>query len=216
MIILCDIDGTLAHMNGKRTPFEWDKVHLDDYDPFVGYCLLNHWDAKDKIILVSGRDAVCQPATLQWLTNHGVPYHSLFMRPVQDFRPDTVVKREIWDTKIMPTYGRMFTETEFVKRCIVYDDRDVVVKMWRDMGLKVFQVAPGDFDKPKPIPFSQVKLIWDDPDPVPGTDYTVRSMRWQDYDDHAPILITYGSATEEPMGLSEAEVFPHELMIHHK
>jgi len=25
------------------------------------------------------------------------------------------------------------------------DDRDKVVKMWRDLGLNTFQVAPGDF-----------------------------------------------------------------------
>jgi hypothetical protein len=28
---------------------------------------------------------------------------------------------------------------------LVVDDRDKVVKMWRDLGLNTFQVAPGDF-----------------------------------------------------------------------
>jgi len=28
---------------------------------------------------------------------------------------------------------------------LVVDDRDKVVKMWRDLGFNTFQVAPGDF-----------------------------------------------------------------------
>ena len=28
---------------------------------------------------------------------------------------------------------------------LVVDDRDKVVKMWRDLGLNTFQVAPGNF-----------------------------------------------------------------------
>ncbi len=28
---------------------------------------------------------------------------------------------------------------------LVVDDRDKVVKMWRDLGLNTFQVAPGEF-----------------------------------------------------------------------
>ena len=38
---------------------------------------------------------------------------------------------------------QLFTNTDDV-HC-VFDDRDKVVKMWRDNGLTCFQVAPGNF-----------------------------------------------------------------------
>ena len=141
MNVICDIDGTLAHMGDRRTPLEWDKVHLDSYDPYVGYLLSLHREMNDTIIIVSGREDVCREATVQWLNQHGVYYNRLFMRAAKDFRPDTIVKKEIWETRILPTYPSI---TQI--NTIVYDDRDSVVKMWREeLGLKVFQVAPGNF-----------------------------------------------------------------------
>jgi predicted kinase len=34
-VIICDIDGTLAHMNGKRGPFDWKNVFVDEIDEIV-------------------------------------------------------------------------------------------------------------------------------------------------------------------------------------
>ncbi len=138
-LVIFDIDGTLAHMGDRRGPFEWDKVHLDEPDQHVIGLAKMHYNVGHRIIIVSGRDAVCQPATLQWLIGHGVRFDSMFMRPKGDFRPDTIVKREIWDNQI----SKMNYVT--IDNTLVYDDRDVVVKMWREMGLKVFQVASGNF-----------------------------------------------------------------------
>jgi hypothetical protein len=50
------------------------------------------------------------------------------------FMPDEILKREMLDTFI--NMDEVF---------LVVDDRDKVVKMWRDLGLNVFQVADGDF-----------------------------------------------------------------------
>ena len=57
------------------------------------------------------------------------------MREKGDHRGDEIVKKEIYDNQIKPIYDVM----------CVFDDRDKVVKMWRDEGLLCCQVYYGDF-----------------------------------------------------------------------
>lgn len=134
-VVIFDVDGTLAHMNGKRGPFEWEKVGLDDADPVVVSMFQMHRSMGDKIICMSGRDEVCRAETEIWLIRNGCRPHVLFMRPKKDNRKDAIVKREIYERDIKP---------RFTVR-LIYDDRNQVVEMWRSLGLKVFQVADGNF-----------------------------------------------------------------------
>lgn len=130
--ILVDIDGTLAHMNGKRGAFEWDKVGLDDVDVPVR-AIVNMFIATDsaKVIVLSGRDGVCQPGTKKWLEDNGILFEYLIMRAPGDMRKDTIVKEEIFWCYIADNYNVQF----------VIDDRPSVCRMWRELGLKVFQVG---------------------------------------------------------------------------
>jgi predicted kinase len=139
---MVDIDGTLAHMGDKRGPFEWHNVGLDDVDETIAMIVrilgssnfalaLGHLN----VIVMSGRDEVCREQTEEWLELHGIVYDELFMRPEKDMRPDNIVKAELFDTHVRDNYDVQF----------VLDDRDQVVEMWRRMGLKVLQVAEGDF-----------------------------------------------------------------------
>ncbi len=74
--------------------------------------------------------------TEAWLALHvGVPYEALFMRQLGDSRRDAVVKGEIFETEIRDRWRIVG----------VFDDRQHVVRMWRELGLTVFQVAEGDF-----------------------------------------------------------------------
>jgi hypothetical protein len=71
-----------------------------------------------------------------WIAEHiGVAGEALLMRPSGDSRPDSVVKRELYERYVAPRH----TVTA------VLDDRNAVVRMWRDLGLTVLQVADGDF-----------------------------------------------------------------------
>jgi predicted kinase len=130
--ILCDIDGTLAHMY-ERSPYDWHKVGTDNPDKAV-IDLLRHYDDK-AVILMSGRDSICRPETVDWLMANRVPFHHLYMRAEGDMRKDNIVKRELFDTHVRDDF-----QVEFV-----LDDRNQVVDMWRELGLKCFQVAAGDF-----------------------------------------------------------------------
>jgi predicted kinase len=140
--ILVDVDGTLAHMNGKRGAFDWGKVGVDDCDDavrtivnmsFANSNATNNWnpDKHITVIILSGRDGVCEPETVQWLKENRVMYHKLIMRAPNDMRKDTIVKEEIFWRDIADNYNVQF----------VIDDRPSVARMWRELGLKVFQVG---------------------------------------------------------------------------
>ena len=150
LAIIVDVDGTLADMRGVRKPFEWDKVHLDKphqdvidlvkdlagvgTDIMSGDALMGT-EYKYKIIITTGRDGVCEEATKQWLKDHKVPYDEFFIRPEGSFAKDNVIKSHMYIKYIYPKYDVKF----------VIDDRDQVVEMWRSLGLRVLQVAPGNF-----------------------------------------------------------------------
>jgi predicted kinase len=134
-VVLVDIDGTVALMNG-RSPYDWRRVGEDLPNPAVIAAVRAMHAAGHGIVFCSGRDAVCRAETEAWLERHvGVPYLALYMRPQGDSRKDSIVKREIFDTEIRDRYEVLG----------VFDDRQQVVRMWRSLGLTVFQVAEGNF-----------------------------------------------------------------------
>lgn len=131
--IICDIDGTLAHMK-DRSPYDWNKVGEDKVDPIIKN-LLDAVKGYYIIILISGRDEACREETKKWLEKHDIPHARLVMRPEGDIKKDSIVKRELFEKCIRPYY-----DIEFV-----LDDRNQVVDMWRSLGIKCLQVQEGDF-----------------------------------------------------------------------
>lgn len=127
-VILCDIDGTVSHMCGRRGPFDWDKVDLDSVDEVVKSIITA---SPYKVIFVSGRDAVCRSKTEKWLKDNGIDYLDLFMREENDARKDTIVKNEIFWDHIADNYNVQY----------VIDDRPVVVRLWMSLGIKVLNVG---------------------------------------------------------------------------
>lgn len=132
--ILCDIDGTLAHMNG-RSPYDWSRVTEDLVDDIVANTLSLEASTGTPIVLMSGRDGICRQDTIKWLVKHDIPYDELWMRAPGDTRKDAIIKRELFDQYVRGRYNVKY----------VLDDRNQVVEMWRSMGLKVLQVEEGDF-----------------------------------------------------------------------
>ena len=68
--VIVDIDGTLAHMEG-RGPFEWDKVYQDGVDKEVRD-IVNGLSSQHVVIVMSGRDEVCRDDTTAWLKDNSV------------------------------------------------------------------------------------------------------------------------------------------------
>jgi predicted kinase len=134
-VVLVDIDGTVALMSG-RSPFDMTRVGEDAPNPAVIAAVRAMHAAGHGIVFCSGRDDSCRAETQAWLDLYvGVPYEALFMRAEGDSRKDAIVKREIFDREIRDRWRVVG----------VFDDRQQVVRMWRALGLTVFQVAEGDF-----------------------------------------------------------------------
>lgn len=136
--VIVDIDGTVA-LKGARNAYDYSRVHEDRPNHAVIEAICGERRAGNAVIFLSGREgtAECRLATSAWLDEHmPFSYWGLYMRPAGDMRKDSIVKRELFDTYIRKSW--------IVKR--VYDDRNQVVDMWREvLGLTCLQVAPGDF-----------------------------------------------------------------------
>ena len=155
--IIVDLDGTLCNIEHRRhyvtgpkkdwknfgspenlskdTPNIWC-VELVDAMRKLGYHLL----------FVSGRMQApgVAEATMEWLTTvldlppiafKDGSMVQLFMRKDNDFREDTIIKKEIYEECIKDKY------------CILMavDDRASVVKMWRELGITCLQCDEGNF-----------------------------------------------------------------------
>lgn len=144
-IYIFDLDGTLAdirhrlhHINGE----------VKDWNAFFAACvndepieevieLLQSLQVTGGLIwIVTGRSDQVLEATRWWLRQWDIHPHKLMMRKAGDKRPDHVIKQEFLENV-----------SQDERRCIrmVFEDRDRVVQMWRDNGLRCLQVAPGEF-----------------------------------------------------------------------
>ena len=136
-----DIDGTLARMTG-RSAFDYSRVHEDVVDESVAWINDVIADAGGaRIFIVSGRDDECREETAKWLDDNGIIYHELLMR---DTANDRERGNKIADTRVKYRLFNEHLRGKYNVR-VVFDDRASVVKLWRDMGLKCCQVAPGNF-----------------------------------------------------------------------
>ena len=157
--IICDVDGTVALMNGKRTPFEYWKCYNDEPNHIVIATVLatvrNIYPQPIKLLMVSARENVTydedkalimngvyhktvHDMTKLWLDRYmgKDSYHKLWLRDEGDHRKDRYVKYDLYKKEIEPNYDVVG----------VFDDRDQVVEMWRcGAGLTCFQVAFGNF-----------------------------------------------------------------------
>ena len=164
--IIFDLDGTLANIDVRKDKSLKPNGKLD-WNIFAAPDSITNWDTPNvpvikmaqlfkndgyKIVIFSGRNDRGFFATRDWLKKHNVPFDLLVMRPDKfqskawpiahgnpakpdmRFMSDEILKKAMLDT---------FVDIDDV--FLVVDDRDKVVKMWRDLGLNTFQVAPGDF-----------------------------------------------------------------------
>lgn len=142
--IICDLDGTLAditHRQGfvQQKPKNWKAFHgamsEDKLNIWCAELLKGMKKEGYHIILLTGRDEPYRQMTIDWLKCHDIVFDVLLMRAAQDFRPDNIVKREIYENVIKPEHEVVF----------VVDDRKKVVEMWREIGVVCLQCAWGDY-----------------------------------------------------------------------
>ena len=135
--VIFDLDGTFAFL-GDRSPYDASRAEQDEVNQAVHfvYEAIRRGKPETAVLLVSGREDRWRAETERWLERHGIIADALFMRRAGDRRKDTVVKREIYERHIADQYTVR----------VVFDDRDQVVRLWRDdLDLPCFQVAWGNF-----------------------------------------------------------------------
>jgi predicted kinase len=134
--IICDLDGTVCLMAGKRGPFDYTKCNGDLPNKPVIEVVRAMSSCGYSIIYMSGREDSCMEMTRQWLRDNNCPSPTgLFMRKSGDYRKDALVKGELLEQHVRGRFNVLF--------CL--DDRQQVVDFYRSLGLTVFQVAPGKF-----------------------------------------------------------------------
>ena len=149
-----DLDGTIADIDDRRKlctkengKMDWDKffdpvnINLDLPNIRVITMMRAFVLSGFKIAIFSGRSKRTKDTTVEWLKKYDVPYDVLKMRPTSqkwNFMPDDELK-QIWLDNLFPG------ELKYLNLIAVFDDRDKVVKMWRNNGIRCCQVAEGDF-----------------------------------------------------------------------
>lgn len=135
--IVFDTDGTTAHHN--RSPYDYARCYTDSVDPKMRMLLriINEQGAFDRIALIgmSGRPDTWRDMTEQWYKTNQIWYDEFYMRKAGDSRNDADVKQEMVDKYIRGRYNVLMW----------FDDRDRVVRRIRKLGIKVAQIAEGDF-----------------------------------------------------------------------
>lgn len=131
--IISDIDGTLLHHPGD--PYDHDLYPQYTPDPAVVETVNLFWESSHEVILLTGRSERHRAVTEESLYRAGVRYDALYMRPNGEERKDFEYKAEVYHEIIAPAW----------KVKLVLEDRQRVVDMWRGLGLKVFQVMPGNY-----------------------------------------------------------------------
>ena len=150
-LYIFDLDGTLSLAHHRQHILQ----ETDDPNRWRGFYALCDKDAPNMpvistmerlrlhadIWIFSGRSGEVRGKTVDWLSHHTSFTHAdldtaLTMRDEGDYTPDDVLKKSWLDRMLVDDRRRLVA---------TFDDRDRVVKMWRDNGVTCFQVAPGEF-----------------------------------------------------------------------
>jgi hydroxymethylpyrimidine pyrophosphatase-like HAD family hydrolase len=141
--VICDLDGTLAiiESEGKLLRNPYDASHCDEIDLInvpLATILTSLYNNGIKTIFVSGREDIYYEPTIRFIQKLGYPFDNLneiklFMRNTKDYRDDIIVKKEIYNKNIKDHY-------EII---CCFDDRPKVIRMWRRIGLYVFDCGKG-------------------------------------------------------------------------
>lgn len=132
--VLVDLDGTIADMRANgRSPYDMTRVAEDDPHEDVIDLIRTYAQSKGyKIVIVSARSDINggEVNSKKWLDQYFPEYDAIFMRHGDDWRKDNIVKEEIFRNQVLKSFNPV----------CVFDDRMQVVKLWSNLGLRVYQV----------------------------------------------------------------------------
>jgi len=149
MIAIFDLDGTLTNNEHRQhfleeNPKNWKAFNEACGDDKPNWPIIKTLqmfnDGNDYVFILSGRSLDVHRQTIDWLKKYKIDHCGLYMRNIGDYRDDREIKRGFW------VELNRLADPKFTKdNTIIFDDRQKVVDMWREMGLTCCQVAPGNF-----------------------------------------------------------------------
>ena len=149
---IVDLDGTVAKLD-HRLPLIQGEPESKDWDAFFDACTKDepirdvidviravafYADAtreETRIIYLTGRPERIRLKTAAWILTNKLPNGELVMRKDGDHRPDTKAKKELMQ-KIMSEGDRIAG---------IFEDRPAMCRVWRELGLTVFQLNHVEF-----------------------------------------------------------------------
>jgi len=148
MDIIIDLDGTLADLTHRRhlvatKPKNWKAFFaLASKDTCIEpiAMIARGFAMGNRVIICSGRPDDLREVTEAWLSKHvweearWLNHSGLYMRKTGDYRPDDIVKRELYDEILRDGF----------RPVLAIDDRMRVIEMWKSLGLLVLAVNGGD------------------------------------------------------------------------
>lgn len=147
-IVIVDIDGTISKVGERlkylnQEPKDWDSFYNDCFEdePIIEMVNLVYdlYLQRYQLVFCTGRRESCREKTINWFNKYFEPeiakHSKLLMRPNKDHRHDSEIKPEL-----LKNAGIELDSIAFV-----LEDRNSMVKKWRELGLICLQVAEGDF-----------------------------------------------------------------------
>ena len=144
--LVVDIDGTIAKIGDRikyiqKEPKDWDSfyAHCLEDKPIEAIITLveSMYATGFNLVFCTGRSEKVRSETMEWL-NKNLDYvydFKLLMRPEGDYSEDCVLK-----PKLLEEAG--YDPSNVL---LILEDRDTVVKKWRELGYTCLQVAKGDY-----------------------------------------------------------------------
>ena len=146
--LLVDIDGTLSDANKRaETYLEGDEP---DWAGFYAACgedapitpvirIIEALSHAYDIVFCTGRRESCEEATREWMNRHApaLAHWPILFRKNGDERHDPYVKPELLEAYMKENHKK--------QPYAVFEDRDVMVDKWRELGYTCFQPVAGNF-----------------------------------------------------------------------
>lgn len=146
-VVLCDIDGTISDTEhrlhyvkvseGQKKDWKgfFSQMHLDPVRQDVHKILVDLYNRGYTIIFISARPDSYRDVTLKWIEEKYLGFaYTLIMRQAHDKRPDTETKRDM--------FNMYFPDKSVIHA--IFDDRPVIIRLWKEMGLNVIDVGKGE------------------------------------------------------------------------
>ena len=123
--IICDIDYTLS-VPIDRDTYDFKNSLNDKINTYIYSIISNIDNSTTSLLLVTGREEKFKDVTKEFLVKNNISYHTLFMRKNGDYRPNQIIKKEIFIDQIKPKWNILYT----------LDDNQETVKMYNsELGL---------------------------------------------------------------------------------